>query len=401
MRKVRLIYRSGWTAPRMHYVVHGNPENPGTWTKPPGRPMSVCNGFAHTSGSWFDIEIEIDDADQVRCLEFAPNDGHNAWDNPSGSPGANYTVEVDRRVNTIVLFSGRVSTTRSSAAECVMVVTDLDGTLLGDDTAMFEFFDTWQRSHMVAGSVLVYNTGRSLDLFQQVKAEKKLLTPAALISSVGTEVYWFGQDGSWRKDAEWDATLQGHGWDVDAARGAASDLMAQEKYQHGAHWRPVGEQNAFKLVVGVRASLSDAFVQDFTNALQTRRTGTKAKLILSGHGDWKYLDILSPAAGKLAAMMHVRECVNREPNHKRDVLFDATNTLCCGDSGNDIGMMEGDEHCIIVGNSQRELLDWYAAQTRHERLFRAERHCAGGILQGLQAWRARQGESTPVKNKAS
>ena len=44
---------------------------------------------------------------------------------------------------------------------------DLDGTLLGKDTALLAFRDYWQRVEAPAGSVLCYNTGRCIAQYLQ------------------------------------------------------------------------------------------------------------------------------------------------------------------------------------------------------------------------------------------
>ncbi|EFJ47149.1 hypothetical protein VOLCADRAFT_46722, partial [Volvox carteri f. nagariensis] len=54
-------------------------------------------------------------------------------------------------------------------------------------------------------SLLVYSTGRSPTLYRQLWEEAPLLTPAVLICSVGTEIFYL-------PDAEWEALLD-QGWD--------------------------------------------------------------------------------------------------------------------------------------------------------------------------------------------
>jgi hypothetical protein len=50
--------------------------------------------------------------------------------------------------------------------------------------------DYWESHAALAGSVLVYNTGRSLGQFQSLMREKtgKLAVPDVLITAVGTKV---------------------------------------------------------------------------------------------------------------------------------------------------------------------------------------------------------------------
>ena len=75
-----------------------------------------------------------------------------------------------------------------------MQVSDLDGTMVGEgeaaDTATREFRDYWESNAALAGSVLVYNTGRSLGQFNSLMQEKAgaLAVPDVLITAVGTKV---------------------------------------------------------------------------------------------------------------------------------------------------------------------------------------------------------------------
>ena len=72
-------------------------------------------------------------------------------------------------------------------------VSDLDGTMVGDGpeaAAMTaELAAYWEGSAALAGSVLVYNTGRSLGAFQGLLdgLEGALAVPDVLITAVGTK----------------------------------------------------------------------------------------------------------------------------------------------------------------------------------------------------------------------
>lgn len=70
--------------------------------------------------------------------------------------------------------------------------------------------------------------------------------------------------------------------------------------------------------------------------------GVEARLILSGRGDWRYLDVVSSSAGKLEALEWVRQ--SRGVPEQR--------TVACGDSGNDKDMLSGKNLAIVVGNAQ-------------------------------------------------
>jgi Sucrose-6F-phosphate phosphohydrolase len=73
-------------------------------------------------------------------------------------------------------------------------VSDLDGTMVGEgalaDGMTREFCEYWEGTAALVGSVLVYNTGRSLGQFVALMAEKQgaLALPDVLITAVGTKV---------------------------------------------------------------------------------------------------------------------------------------------------------------------------------------------------------------------
>ena len=74
----------------------------------------------------------------------------------------------------------------------VMIVSDLDGTMVGDDAATAAFTAAWtEEGAFPPGSALVYSTGRSLESFAALIAEKRgvMAVPDALICAVGTKVY--------------------------------------------------------------------------------------------------------------------------------------------------------------------------------------------------------------------
>lgn len=61
------------------------------------------------------------------------------------------------KVGSYLVEDGRVFEIKGSP---IMVVSDLDDTMFGDDEASKEFKDFWERDARLRGSCLVYNTGR-------------------------------------------------------------------------------------------------------------------------------------------------------------------------------------------------------------------------------------------------
>ena len=92
-----------------------------------------------------------------------------------------------------------------------LFVTDLDNTLVGDDQALAQLNDRLQQHRQEYGTSIVYATGRSPVLYQELKQAKNLLDPDALVSSVGTEIYI---DGSSTPDSAWSEQISS-GWNRD------------------------------------------------------------------------------------------------------------------------------------------------------------------------------------------
>ena len=116
-----------------------------------------------------------------------------------------------------------------------------------------------------------------------------------------------------------------------------------------AHFRPAGEMNAHKLTLGVREGAVEAFVAQVSAA--TAAAGLRAKLIASGTGGWRYVDVVSCGAGKLESLEYVRKSLG----------FTLGATVAAGDSGNDVAMLSGRNRAIVVGNAQPDLAAWAAA----------------------------------------
>lgn len=238
-----------------------------------------------------------------------------------------------------------------------LFVTDLDNTLVGDDLALIQLNERLDWHRREYGTKIVYSTGRSPTLYQELLSEKSLLTPDALVTGVGTAIY-YGAAGE--PDPTWKSKLE-QGWNRDqviAMTAHFADLVPQ----------PDSEQGPFK----VSYYLTETVAEDMLPELQTslKEKGLQVSVIYSGGRD---LDILPEIANKGSALQFLRRHWQFEPNQ----------TIACGDSGNDLAMFEAAEsRGIIVGNAMPELLEWHHAHPSSDR-YLAKARCAGGILEGL------------------
>lgn len=239
-----------------------------------------------------------------------------------------------------------------------LFITDLDNTLVGDDLALDTLNQKLSQHRSEYGTKVVYATGRSRLLYQELAQEKSLLPPDALITSVGTEIYFNPSEEEF--DHQW-AQILSQGWnreEVCAIAGHFADLVPQPPYEQNnlkvSYY--LSEQAAIEVLPRLKSALSH-------NGLQT-------KLVYSGGRD---LDVLPSRGDKGLAVQFLRN----------KLAIDAHQTVVCGDSGNDIALLQGEERGIIVGNAQPELRQWYQNNQTDYRYF-AQTHYANGILEGLQ-----------------
>lgn len=239
----------------------------------------------------------------------------------------------------------------------LLFVTDLDNTLVGDSAALEELNRHLGLQRQERGTKIVYATGRSLALYQELATEQNLLAPDALIVAVGTEIYYHG---SHTPDPSWTEKLS-HRWNREQVAAIAAhfaDLIPQSDT----------EQRPFKASYYLAEDAAIAVLPRLE--LEMKERGLDVQLIYSRAKD---LDILPKYGDKGQAMLFLRQHWG----------IDATRTVVCGDSGNDISLFSlGDERAIIVGNAQPELLLWYSINsTPHH--YQAKASYAAGILEGL------------------
>lgn len=239
-----------------------------------------------------------------------------------------------------------------------LFVTDLDNTLVGDDAALKILNQQLSQHRQEFGTKIVYATGRSLYLYKQLAEEKSLLPPDMLIASVGTEIYL--KPGTNTYDPEW-ADILSYGWNREQIAEVASkyqDLVLQ----------PESEQNDFKVSFYLEEGEVEKILPKLKSELSDR--GLEVKFIYSASQD---LDLLPKNSDKGLALQFLRQ----------KLAAVAERTVVCGDSGNDIALLDGEEKGIIVGNAKPELYQWYHNNQTDYRYF-AKAGYAAGIIEGLE-----------------
>ncbi len=233
-----------------------------------------------------------------------------------------------------------------------LVVSDVDGTLLGDEdgTRRFGEFIAEHRDSLK----LVYASGRFFYSLVESIHEHHLPAPDAIICGVGSEIrdYPSGEiDKPWQRRVLQDF----HAGDVRDALRSFPRLVDQ----------PQACQSPGKVSYFLHGA-------DATQLNALRKTlkfkGIHADIVYSSGRD---LDIMPEGVNKGAATLHIAERLDISHNK----------IIVCGDSGNDLPMFRLGLHGIIVANAQPELVDYHRPG-----LFHATKPCADGVVQGLNYW---------------
>ena len=234
----------------------------------------------------------------------------------------------------------------------VLIVTDLDNTLVGDDKALQNLNNKLSTRRDSIG--LVYATGRSYGSTRYLMEEAGLLEPDYFITGVGSEIY---QEGN--LDSDWKAYLS-QDWDRQAICKVASEFSELAL-------QPQPEQNPWKISFFLHPAATEKVINNLKLRLQQLRLN--AQVVFSSGRD---VDILPQNSNKGNATIYLQ----------KRLAVSADKTLVCGDSGNDISLFEVNARGVIVGNARAELLNWHRdfGESRH---FLAKAHCAGGILEAI------------------
>jgi sucrose-6F-phosphate phosphohydrolase len=248
-----------------------------------------------------------------------------------------------------------------------ILVSDLDWTMVDHDdkehVALNKFGQLW-KDKFAADSLLVFSTGRSHALYEELRKEAPLLVPDVLVCSVGTEIFF---ESAGEADREWGRELD-QGWDRQGALDAAAGIP-ELKQQAASEQRP----HKLSYHLDAKGDAAEQVVEHLKEALQGK--GIQAKVIYSGGSD---VDILAAGASKGDGLKFLLKQIEKGGG------LPADGVLVCGDSGNDIELfaVPGVRGCMVV-NAHPELRKYCEAHAS-DNIFQATKRCAGGIVEALE-----------------
>ena len=223
-----------------------------------------------------------------------------------------------------------------------ILATDLDRTLLPNgkwqpDPEAITLFNDLTTRHDV---LVVYVTGRNLDLTEQAIEEFGVRHPDVLCGDVGTTIRKY-DNGAWHFDDGWVEHVQRASpqWDAERVRAAVANVPGMQE-QDAEHL------NQFKQSYYVDHSRRTEILE----AVDERVKGRFDEVIVysfdsqNGKG---LLDFLPASATKQTALEYVAQEYEQP---REDVVF-------CGDSGNDVFPLTAGFSGVLVRNADDQLVE--------------------------------------------
>ena len=223
-----------------------------------------------------------------------------------------------------------------------ILATDLDRTLLPNghwpaDPGAIDMFNELTQKHDV---LVVYVTGRNLDLTENAIKDYAVRYPDILCGDVGTSIRKY-QEGKWTFDEGWVEHVKRESprWDAMAIKEAVTgiDGLREQEPEH---------QNPFKQSYYVRHEIKDQVLKTVDERVKGKFDEVIVYSFDSQDGKG-LLDFLPASATKQTALEYVAEEYGAA---KTDVVF-------CGDSGNDIFPLTAGFCGVLVKNADDQLVE--------------------------------------------
>mmetsp|Transcript_35984 Transcript_35984/g.66127 ORF Transcript_35984/g.66127 Transcript_35984/m.66127 type:complete len:399 (+) Transcript_35984:73-1269(+) len=341
--ELTIYYKTGWQAPVLHYGFEGK-----QWT-------DVTFMAAPEDCGWWRVTVPMLSG-SLECVPRAAD--KSGWDNAPG--GGNYKIGPFSTTESAiaVIRSGKVAIVNLNMKPWALV-SDMDGTLIGECQETMErlrcFWDLYCRFAVKDGQklcYLAYNSGRNkLDMLKGCR-ENDLPPADFMICGVGTEIYkapkgtnttsWYDSLQQPVMDQAWKRKMEAEFGDRDKLAADVQALFPAMEIHGGT------ENDPYRLPCIVHLDKGPPL--DELEAWGEKHTALR--VIISGLGDARFVDICSIHADKGLAIQHLFD------NGNLPGLRDMSRILVAGDSGNDLRMFEvPGVRSVMVGNSQPSLVD--------------------------------------------
>jgi sucrose-6-phosphatase len=229
--------------------------------------------------------------------------------------------------------------------ERLLICTDLDRTLIPngpqpetpDARAMFK--QLAKRPEIT----LAYVSGRDRRLVENAITEWDLPIPQYIIGDVGTSIYQLDSHQQWHLLSEWHQRISDdwHGHSHDQLAKLLVDIEELSMQEDE-------KQNQFKLSYYLPLETN---VENLISRLRLRlnQTGISANIIhsIDEINEVGLLDILPSGANKLRAIETLMDLAG----------FELTQTVFCGDSGNDLEVLVSPIPSVLVANCMQSVLE--------------------------------------------
>ena len=225
----------------------------------------------------------------------------------------------------------------------LLICTDLDRTLIpnGPQSESPDGRECFARLVAHPGVSLAYVSGRHRALIERAIVNYRLPLPDFVVGDVGTTIYRVGPEQRWQRLSAWEDEIA-----ADWGGKTHADLRTLAADIPSLRLQERSKQNAYKLSFYVPLH-SDRNELSAMMEARLKASGVTARLIWStdepaGIG---LLDILPARASKYHALEALMKLHG----------FSYSNTVFCGDSGNDIEVLVSPVPSVLVANSQTEV----------------------------------------------
>mmetsp|Transcript_35142 Transcript_35142/g.80148 ORF Transcript_35142/g.80148 Transcript_35142/m.80148 type:complete len:347 (+) Transcript_35142:17-1057(+) len=250
---------------------------------------------------------------------------------------------------------------RACQAQAWLLVTDLDGTLVGHDQSLAAFNKVWLTLQRTCSVQLVFATGRTIANCSDIMSQ--LPRPDFWITACGAAIT--ASNSSSRIEKDWEAHILGAGWDRKRVVSLAESVLGTL-----AVLGPDDEQTDLRVCLYCDpecVSRVTALLPELVASCKASSTPVRAIFSQA-----VFLELVPTRAGKGPAVAFLAE--------RLGVLYE--NTIVCGDSGNDRDLLlEGGGGAVLVGNALPELRDAVLPELE-DAAFEAAGCYAAGVIEG-------------------